>query len=41
MNQLRTIESLYDWLQANRWSDSLTVKCDHVTDAREELNTAS
>ena len=37
MNQLRVIECLFHWLQAHRWSDSLTVKCDHVTEAREEL----
>ena len=38
MNQTRTIEALYQWLQANRWSNSLTVRCDHVTDARETLS---
>ena len=38
LNQTRTIEALYHWLQANRWSDSLTVRCDHVTEARETLS---
>ncbi len=37
MDQLAVIESLFRWLQANQWSDSLAVKCDHVTEAREEL----
>jgi hypothetical protein len=37
LNQLAVIESLFRWLQASLWSDSLVVKCDHVTEAKEEL----
>ncbi|MGH9794102.1 MAG: hypothetical protein ACRD5G_04960 [Candidatus Acidiferrales bacterium] len=37
MNQYTVIEGLCRWLQENRWSKSLRVRCDHVTEARETL----
>lgn len=37
MNQIRVIEQIYHWLQVNLWSEYSVVKCDHVTQAREEL----
>src|ERR1039457_6819919 len=37
MNQGRVIQEIYHWLQANLWSEFSTVKCDHVTEAKEEL----
>lgn len=37
MNQLKVIEQISTWLKANMWSDSLEVRCDHVTQWREEL----
>ena len=38
LNQLRVIETLYGWLKENRWPGSLPVKCDHVTQKREECS---
>jgi len=37
MNQARVIEALCGWLNEIKWSGSLRVRCDHVTDARETL----
>lgn len=36
-NQQKVIEDMYHWLHSNRWSDTASVKCDHVTELREEL----
>lgn len=35
--QENVIEQLYRWLQNNPWSNSLRVRCDHVTEAKETL----
>ncbi len=37
MNQGRVIQEIYHWLKANLSSECYTVKCDHVTEAKEEL----
>jgi hypothetical protein len=37
MNQLRVIEDIFHSLKECLWSQSLTVRCDHVTEWREEL----
>ena len=37
MDQQSAIQKLRDWLVANQWADCLTVRCDHVTEDREEL----